>query len=149
MVDDKPATPVAELSPYFLGSIVLNKEENSPDSKVVDGQQRLVALTLLLSALRETIKDHAVAEDLTPFLYAKGNKVLGTRDRYRLLVQGGDRDFFQTNFVEPGGMTQAAKRILPRGEGGSQENLWATGLLFYERMTCAHRGDPQRLASFY
>ena len=38
-------------------------------------------------------------------------------------MQGGDRDFFQTNFVEPGGMTQAAKRILPRGEGGSQENL--------------------------
>ena len=33
--------PVDEVNPYFLGSIVLIKGEDSPDSDIVDGQQRL------------------------------------------------------------------------------------------------------------
>src|SRR5439155_25730702 len=37
------------LSPYFLGSIVLIKDEAQPDAEVVDGQQRLTTLTILLS----------------------------------------------------------------------------------------------------
>jgi len=36
---------------YFLGSIVLVKNENNPKSEVIDGQQRLTTLLILLSAL--------------------------------------------------------------------------------------------------
>jgi hypothetical protein len=36
---------------YFLGSIVLIKEDNNPHSDVIDGQQRLTTLTILLAAL--------------------------------------------------------------------------------------------------
>lgn len=36
---------------YFLGSIVLIKEEGKPQAEVIDGQQRLTTLTLLLAAL--------------------------------------------------------------------------------------------------
>jgi len=39
-------TPVEDIPPYFLGCIVLIKEEEGADSKVVDGQQRLTTLTL-------------------------------------------------------------------------------------------------------
>src|SRR5262245_28525829 len=46
---------VDELSPYFLGSIVLIKEESRPEAEVVDGQHRLTTVTILLSALRHTI----------------------------------------------------------------------------------------------
>ena len=35
--------------PYFLGSIVLVKDAQSPRAEVIDGQQRLVTLTLLLA----------------------------------------------------------------------------------------------------
>ena len=38
-------------SPYFLGSIVLIKDEDNPKSEVVDGQQRLTTLTMLLCVL--------------------------------------------------------------------------------------------------
>ena len=38
---------------YFLGSIVLIKAPNDPQSRVIDGQQRLTTLTILLSILRE------------------------------------------------------------------------------------------------
>ena len=37
--------------PYFLGSIVLIKAEESPRAEVIDGHQRLATLTLLLAAL--------------------------------------------------------------------------------------------------
>jgi uncharacterized protein with ParB-like and HNH nuclease domain len=43
---------IDEMPPYFLGSIVLIKADNLPDSDVVDGQQRLTTLTLLLSVIR-------------------------------------------------------------------------------------------------
>lgn len=36
---------------YFLGSIVLVKEEGAPCSEVIDGQQRLTTLTILLQRL--------------------------------------------------------------------------------------------------
>ena len=36
---------------YFLGSIVLIKDEGKPHSEVIDGQQRLTTLTILLAAL--------------------------------------------------------------------------------------------------
>ena len=36
---------------YFLGSIVLVKEDDKPHSEVIDGQQRLTTLTILLAAL--------------------------------------------------------------------------------------------------
>ena len=43
--------------PYFLGSIVLIKEENTPRSEVVDGQQRLTTLTILLAAIASDLSD--------------------------------------------------------------------------------------------
>jgi len=47
LADADPKDP----DPYFLGSIVLAKEEGQPDAKVIDGQQRLTTITILLSPL--------------------------------------------------------------------------------------------------
>src|ERR1700730_6320479 len=48
---DSEEEAIDDLAPYFLGSIVLIKGEES-DSQVIDGQQRLSTLTMLLSVLR-------------------------------------------------------------------------------------------------
>ncbi|MFN9458226.1 MAG: DUF262 domain-containing protein, partial [Acidobacteriota bacterium] len=40
------------VTPYFLGSVVVIKQENQPEAQVIDGQQRLTTLALLISALR-------------------------------------------------------------------------------------------------
>ena len=40
---------------YFLGSIVLIKEEGKPYSEVIDGQQRLTTLTILLSSITSNL----------------------------------------------------------------------------------------------
>src|SRR4051794_19496601 len=51
--------PAAKKDPYFLGSIVLTKEEHEPTSDVIDGQQRLTTLTILMSVLRHLQPDEA------------------------------------------------------------------------------------------
>jgi len=47
---------VDDLNPYFLGSVVVIKEDHRPDADVVDGQQRLTTLTILLSAIRVPVR---------------------------------------------------------------------------------------------
>ena len=62
---------IDDLNPYFLGSIVLIKENvDKPDAQVVDGQQRLTTLTILLATLRELVPiEHA--NELTRFSLPK------------------------------------------------------------------------------
>jgi len=91
-------------SQYFLGSIVLIKNDREPKSSVVDGQQRLSTLTMLFAVLREAMP-HA-ADDITDFLYKKGKVSLGEKNEYRLTAREEDADFFRANVQEPGGIAQ-------------------------------------------
>lgn len=91
-------------SQYFLGSIVLIKNDRDPKSSVVDGQQRLTTLTILFAVLRTVMPD--VADDITDFLYKKGKVSLGEKNEYRLIVREEDADFFRTNIQEPGGIAR-------------------------------------------
>lgn len=96
----------AKLSPsnsqYFLGSIVLIKNDREPKSSVVDGQQRLSTLTMLFAALRSAMPE--AADDITDFLYKKGKASLGEKNEYRLLAREEDAAFFRTFIQEPGGI---------------------------------------------
>ena len=78
------AGPVAEMPAYFLGSIVLIKND-TPAADVVDGQQRLTTLTLLLSAVRANIST-GLRGQITKRLYEEGDTFAGTADRFRLLI---------------------------------------------------------------
>src|SRR5687768_14131084 len=62
--------PVEEVNPYFLGSIVLIKGEDSPKADIVDGQQRLTTLTILMAVLRAKVSGE-FANELTTFIYEK------------------------------------------------------------------------------
>jgi uncharacterized protein with ParB-like and HNH nuclease domain len=89
-------------SQYFLGSIVLIKQDREPKSSVVDGQQRLSTLTMLFAVLRAAMPD--AAEDITDFLYKKGKVSLGETNEYRLTARKEDADFFRTYIQQPGGI---------------------------------------------
>ena len=92
-------------SPYFLGSVVLIKDENDSRSAVVDGQQRLTTLTMLFCVLRELAAGNAQAE-LDGFVREAGNSLRGTQDRFRLSVRERDQDFFQANVQTRGAIAQ-------------------------------------------
>ena len=90
---------------YFLGSIVLIKDNRNSKSSVVDGQQRLTTLTILLAALRDAMPP-AAAKDITKFLYHEGMTSLGEKNQYRLTARQEDAEFFRTNIQEPHGFPQ-------------------------------------------
>lgn len=89
-------------SQYFLGSIVLIKNDREPKASVVDGQQRLTTLTMLFAALRAAMP--GAADDITDFLYKKGKVSLGEKNAYRLTAREEDANFFRTFVQEPGGI---------------------------------------------
>ena len=130
MMGDDESVNVKDLPPYFLGSIVLIKEEGKADSIVVDGQQRLTTLTLLLAAIREVADDDAI----TTFLYqAKQKHVVGSEDRYRLLLREEDREFFKKYVQDRNGFGQLLK-IDATSLTDSQTNIVTNGKLFHERL---------------
>ena len=87
----------APAEPYFLGSIILIKSEDLPDSDVVDGQQRLTTLTMLLCVLREISTSDEYTREIDAFIWQAGNKLKGTQDEFRLSLRERDRDFFRTH----------------------------------------------------
>lgn len=84
-----------DLESYFLGSIVVVKEEGNPDAEVVDGQQRLTTLTILLAAIRATYRNQKDGEQLTGYIYLEGKKVVKRPDNFYLTLREKDARFFQ------------------------------------------------------
>ncbi len=112
--------PIDTINPYFLGSIVLIKGDK-PDAEVVDGQQRLTTLTILLAVLRASVSDE-LAQDLTTFLYQKGNKAKGTSNLYRLKLRERDEEFFKKYIQDEGGINKL-KELSSVGLSDSQRNI--------------------------
>jgi hypothetical protein len=90
-------------SQYFLGSIVLIKDDRDPKAAVVDGQQRLTTLTILLSVLREIMPE--AADGITQLIYKEGRNFLGEPNAYRLIARDEDVEFFRDFIQESGGIT--------------------------------------------
>lgn len=90
---------VNRVTPYFLGSIVVIKHENQPESQVIDGQQRLTTLALLISALRTLFTDDKRKATFGEFVLEQGDPLVGTLDRCRLTLRGRDHAFFEANFL--------------------------------------------------
>ena len=96
-------------SPYFLGSIVLIKNEGDSRSAVVDGQQRLTTLSMLFCVLRELAAGNAQSE-LDGFVREAGNSLRGTQDRFRLGLRARDREFFHDNVQSRGVIAEFLKK---------------------------------------
>jgi hypothetical protein len=132
--------------PYFLGSIVLIKNEASPDATVVDGQQRLTTLTLLLSAIRATINDGAVQAGVTKRIYEHGDVVSATEASYRLSLRERDRDFFRQYVQHEDGLAKLIQlnSTLP----SAQERLCANAKVFMTGLAELKQSDLIRLVQF-
>ena len=87
--------------PYFLGSVVLIKDEDDSKSQVVDGQQRLTTLTVLLCVLRE-LADGENQQHLDQSIREARNPFFGTEERFRITLRKQDREFFQNRIQTPG-----------------------------------------------
>ena len=92
-------------APYFLGSIVLVKNEGSPQSDVIDGQQRLTTLSILFCVLRE-LASGSIKNSLDSRVRETGDMLEGTQDRYRVSLREQDKTFFQEKVQRSGALEQ-------------------------------------------
>ena len=79
---------------YFLGSIVLIKNEEKPLAEVIDGQQRLTTLTILLAAMA-CAHDGANKDELKDYIVEPGKRVEKIEPKPRLSLRERDRPFFK------------------------------------------------------
>ncbi|WP_159698323.1 DUF262 domain-containing protein [Arthrobacter sp. 18067] len=84
--------------PYFLGSLVLVKEEGSPEADVIDGQQRLTTLSILLTVLRELSENSQVRSEMREYIVEPGRITSGIASKPRLHLRARDRDFSPGTF---------------------------------------------------
>lgn len=132
---------VDKLDPYFLGSVVLIKQQDSPESDVVDGQQRLITLTILMSVFRNFVPSQ-FATELTAYIYEKGKVVLKTPNHYRLKLREQDAIFFQKYIQDENGLDGLSildRKPLP----DNQKNIKDNAKYFADKI--AELPEPQRI----
>lgn len=79
---------------YFLGSIVLIKDENKPYADVIDGQQRLTTLSILFSVMANSFHTETYRNNCKKYLQEEGNILEGIAAQPRIFLRDWDQDFF-------------------------------------------------------
>lgn len=72
---------------FFLGSIVLIKDEQNRYADVIDGQQRLTTLSILFAVLADTFDNEDYKMDCKKYLQEKGNVLEGIEAQPRLFLK--------------------------------------------------------------
>jgi uncharacterized protein with ParB-like and HNH nuclease domain len=141
---DADAAPAPD--PYFLGSIVLVKEENQADAQVIDGQQRLTTLTILLSVLRDFVSDE-FARSLRGRIFQADDPIKGVLGQPRLKIRQQDQLFFEKHIQQHEGLAKLGDvqtHVLPE----SQRLLVDNARMFQERLNTLSPEDCERLVRF-
>lgn len=138
---------VQEGEPYFLGSIVLIKQDGKPPAEVIDGQQRLTTLTILFAAMRDTLSalGYAGASGLNKYLFQEGDAFTGTPDQPRLTIRERDNVFFR-KAVQDASLDHASLHavVLP----DPQRNILENYQLFRRRLEALGQETCLRLSRY-
>lgn len=120
-------------SPYFLGSIVLVKNEGNPQSDVIDGQQRLTTISMLFCVLRELAEGN-IKNSLDSRVRETGDILEGTKDRFRVSLRERDRKFFQEKVQKSGALAQFLE-MDKANFSDSQERIYENAKYLYREMS--------------
>lgn len=131
---------------YFLGSIVLIKEEGKPQAEVIDGQQRLTTLTILLAALTH-LATGKIRDAFHRYLCEPGNELEGLAQKPRLTLRERDRAFFK-RYIQDVAFDELMALDPAKLENESQRNIQANAGLFLQRLGVAFGTDAQAVTQF-
>ena len=84
---------------YFLGSIVLVKEEDKPLAEVIDGQQRLTTLTILFAVIASKMSEIKRSK-FSEYIIEPGNDFEGLDAKPRVHIRKRDNEFFKKYIQE-------------------------------------------------
>lgn len=122
------ATAGREADPYFLGHMIFVNATNMSESAIVDGQQRLMSLTLMLAVMRDLDREAsalAAGHVLARRIFAGAVEPL-VRPRRR------DADFFHDNIQKAGATGALSDEIAPDNDAQARMlecALWLRGEL--------------------
>ena len=151
---------------FFLGSIVLVKEEDKPLSEVIDGQQRLTTLTILLAAITYRLTGEG-RNDFKNYLIEPGRISQGLASKPRVHIRKRDNDFFEKYiqglnfeglFAQPDiqdteakmNIIKNAKLLMSRikSKFNTEEDLIAFGVYLVQRCFLVVVSTPTKQAAF-
>ena len=131
---------------YFLGSIVLIKDEGKPHSEVIDGQQRLTTLTILLAALTTQFLGE-LRTDFENYLREPGRASQGLKPKPRLSLRERDRQFF-ADHVQGLKLPELLALDPAQLENESQRNIRRNAEVMLQRLKASFGDDIERLCEF-
>lgn len=130
---------------YFLGSIVLIKGD-TPDSQVIDGQQRLTTLTILLSVISSIIPNKNDAATFFKYICEEGNRYAGIDSKPRLKLRDKDNSFFK-EYIQEYGNIERLIQLDPQLFSEPQANIINNAKAFYNILSSLSL-DPDALFNF-
>jgi hypothetical protein len=131
---------------YFLGSIVLIKEEGKPYSEVIDGQQRLTTLTILLSSIASNLSGD-LRSDFENYIREPGRASQGLTPKPRLALRERDREFF-AKYIQALDF-DTLLGLDPAGlDNESQKNIHSNSRLLLDRLKNTFGSDADKLFDF-
>jgi hypothetical protein len=131
---------------YFLGSIVLIKEEGKPGAEVIDGQQRLTTLTILLAALTSQFTGE-LRSDFENYIREPGRASQGLKPKPRLALRDRDRNFF-SEYIQGLKLEELLKLDSAQLDNESQRHIQENANLMLQRLHKEFVGDVRRLCDF-
>lgn len=135
--------PASDLGDHYMGALVLQPTDNRSEMNIIDGQQRLVTLSLLSLAvivrIEQLAKAGQEAEDNRERARLLRERFVSTKDpaslqhRSRLSLNATDNGFYQTYLV------QGLEPLRPRALKGSEARLYRA-YKFFDREIQRHIG---------
>lgn len=131
---------------YFLGSIVLIKEEGNSKSEVIDGQQRLTTLSILFAVMAEAFDDEELKGECKSYIWEKGNIGQKIKSRPRLTLRKKDQEFFE-KYIEKVAL-EDLMNVNPLTLDEAKKHIYENAKLLREKLDDRFSSDEERL-EFY
>jgi hypothetical protein len=131
---------------YFLGSIVLIKEDGKSRAEVIDGQQRLTSLTLLFAAITSRLSGDERA-DFYKYIREPGSASQGLTPKPRLALRERDRTFF-AKYVQNLRLKELLELDPEQLDNEAQKNIYFNAKLLIDRLDKNFGEDSEALCEF-
>ena len=133
-------------TPYFLGSLILVKD-GPTQYQVIDGQQRLISLSIIISVLRELEDDPDLIDSLNDLILEPGDKLRGIKAEPRLTLRERDTDFFRM-YVQEGDLEGLFDLRDNDIASHAQRNIAINTRRVFDALAAMETKDRRRFASY-
>ena len=131
---------------YFLGSIVLIKDDDKPRADIIDGQQRLTTLTILFAVIASYLTGDN-RNNCYKYLREPGNELEGLEPLPRLELREKDQIFFQ-KYIQNVRLDELVALDVESLPNESQQHIKTNGELFLRKMDAAFGKDEKKITEF-